>query len=760
MLRRLTARHPSSGGRGSRALCLEPLESRVLLYGGGIESGQEHGLELSMRSFLAGMRDGLSLVAELNTLTVSADQGTDHFSDTSPLPCCCPDCMRTYASESLDLPTAADTPDGGSGGSQLVGAPLSSIPILNSFLGAAATLYLSFTGRYDATWGSYDNVSTPVYSQDGDPNSFSNSELTSIQSIWAYVSEDYAPFNINVSTATPPSNLVDGVSAVIAIGGSGSWAGGTYGGVAYVNGFTNSAPNVGYVFSNNLGSGNPRFVAEAVSHEAGHLFGLQHQSQYNPSGARVAEYSQSANSGTAPIMGNSYYAARGVWHNGTTTSASTFQDDMNVIARSANGLGYRTDDYGNTVYTAAAVAVNSAGTQFSNSGVITTTNDIDAFAFNTGSGQISITVSVAAGFNNLDSRLELRDAVGNLIASAAPTNSFGATIATTVAAGSYRVLVASQGNYGDVGQYTLSGTITPDSSVGTPSNVVAAAALGSVVNLYWADNASNETYYQVLRSTDGTNWSVAATLAAGVTRYADTNVTHGGTYYYRVQAGNSQDTSNLSSLVEISLSGNALLLANLYQDILGRAPDASGWSAFSSQLSSGTGREAIAQTLLHCQEYYGKVVDSHYATYLNRAADAGGRAYWLNVLVSGGTADSVAQGLLVSSEYASRHIGNQAFVEGLYGDILGRASDAGGMATWLGFLNKGQSRATVVQQLQACNERNRRLVDQAYEHYFERDPDAGGLEFWSNQLRNPGFDASRLAQSLIGTGEYLTRATS
>jgi len=757
MFRRRTARHPSNVSRHARALCLEPLESRVLLYGGGVESGQENDLSLSMRSFLAGMRDGLSLAAEFNTLTVASGENAGHWAEQSLLPCCCPACMQAYSSESLNLPTASDTAGTSAAGSQLVGAPLSSVPILNSFLGAAATLYLSFTGRFDASWGSYNNVSTPVYSQDGDPNSFASTELSSIQSIWAYVAEDYAPFNINVSTATPPANLANGTAALISIGGSGGWSGGNYGGIAYVNGFTNSAPNVGYVFSNNLGSGNPRFVAEAVSHEAGHLFGLQHQSQYSSVGARVAEYSQLAGSGTAPVMGNSYYATRGIWFNGTTTSANTYQDDMSVIGRAANGFGYRSDDHGNTAN--AATPLNVSGLTVTGSGIIGTITDVDAFSFTTGAGQISLSVTVPTGVNNLDTRLELRDAIGTLIASAAPSNSFGAVISTTVAAGSYRVLIASQGNYGDVGQFSVSGTVMPDTSVSTPTNLVAAAALGLKVNLTWADNATNETYYQVMRSTDGSNWSVAATLSAGTTSYADVNLTAGASYFYRVQAGNDEDTSNLSEPVQIAMSGNSLLLVTLYQDILGRDPDASGWTAFSTQLSGGTGRELVARTLLHSQEYYGKLVDSYYATYLNRTADAGGRSFWVNMLVSGGTADSVSRGLLLSTEYAQQHVGNEAFVEGLYGHILGRHSDAGGLTAWLAQIEQGNSRATVVQSLLTCDERNRRIVDQAYEQYFEREPDSGGLAFWSGQLRNPGFDASRLAESLVGTGEYLARAT-
>jgi hypothetical protein len=344
--------------------------------------------------------------------------------------------------------------------------PLSSITILNSLPGAVASLYLSFVGRFDAFWGSYSNITTPAFDQDGDPTSFSSGELSSIETIWESVSEDYAPFNINVTTVAPPS-LINGVTQLVAIGGSSAWTGGSYGGISYVDSFTSFMPNVSFVFSVNLGN-NARYTAEAASHEAGHAFGLQHQMQFDANGTLVTEYYAGPGDGRAPIMGNSYSATRGLWWYGPSGDATSNQDDMSVIASSdTNGFGYRPDDHGNTASTATALTV--LGSQLSGSGVITTTTDVDYFSFTTDPGQISLSVDVPADINNLDARLELRDSVGTLIASASPTSSFNATITATVAAGSYRLVVGSNGGYGDVGQYTVSGTIIPSNP---PSAIV------------------------------------------------------------------------------------------------------------------------------------------------------------------------------------------------------------------------------------------------------------------------------------------------
>ena len=83
-------------------------------------------------------------------------------------------------------------------------------------------------------WGSYTNITTPVYDSDGDVTTFSEVELAYIQAVWEVVAEDYAPFNINVTTVEPsvlapgvPIANANKVAMRVAIGAQvGDWAGG------------------------------------------------------------------------------------------------------------------------------------------------------------------------------------------------------------------------------------------------------------------------------------------------------------------------------------------------------------------------------------------------------------------------------------------------------------------------------------------------------------------------------------------------------
>ena len=159
--------------------------------------------------------------------------------------------------------------------------PLSDLPVLSSFPGAPATLYLDFDGDFEASSFGYANVTTLAFDQDGDPTTFNDSEMNAINMVWKIVADDYAPFNINVSTLAPVS-FSNGTGLHVVIGGDGSWFGGTgVGGVSGVGNFPGSGVNVSYVFSKNLGNGNWKFTGEAAAHESGHSFGLLHQGLYD-----------------------------------------------------------------------------------------------------------------------------------------------------------------------------------------------------------------------------------------------------------------------------------------------------------------------------------------------------------------------------------------------------------------------------------------------------------------------------------------------
>lgn len=80
-----------------------------------------------------------------------------------------------------------------------------------------------------------------------------------------------------------------------------------------------------------------------------------------------------------------------------------------------------------------------------------------------------------------------------------------------------------------------------------PSGLLATAVSTSEIDLKWADNAANETGYQVERSQNGTTFSKIADLAANVTAYRNTGLATATEYFYRVRALNAVGASAYSN---------------------------------------------------------------------------------------------------------------------------------------------------------------------------------------------------------------------
>jgi len=438
-------------------------------------------------------------------------------------------------------------------------AVASAVPAYSSLPGAADTLFLDFDGYTEPSYGSYGQIVTPEMNFDGVAG-FNDTELTAIQNVWKEVSEDYAPFNINVTTVEPPS-FANGVAQRVVIGGDGAWTGGNYGGWSYIGNYTNSIDNVSFVFPLHL-SKNAKYIGDAVSHESGHGFGLNHQSEWSGT-TLVNEYYKGPGNGTAPIMGNSYAATRSLWWKGPSNLSSTsIQDDMAVISSATNTFGYKADDFGDSA--ANAFTLTPTGNTIGTDGLITKTSDRDYFRFDAAAGSVTLNVTVPK-FANLDAKLELWSSDGlTLLASSDPTTGLGATITTTLAGGSYIMVVASHGSYGDVGTYTVSGTIVANPNAVVAPTAFSATAVGTNVNLTWADNASNETAYIVERSTSSAFTNVTAfNLGANTISMSDAGLAADTTYYYRVKAANATDASGyaFSNAATIPLAVTASAVA-------------------------------------------------------------------------------------------------------------------------------------------------------------------------------------------------------
>ena len=368
--------------------------------------------------------------------------------------------------------------------------PLDQTFLMHSRPSANRTIYLDFNGATltGTAWNSGSgSITAKPYDIDNQPGSFSETELQRIQYIWQRVSEDYAPFDVDVTTEAPPADRLtrsdtnDQVfgTTVLITNNSGVYSC-TCGGIAYVGVFNSTTDRYkpALVFYNMLGGGDEKAVAEAISHETGHNMGLSHDGT-----SKTAYYGGQGSdpvTGWAPIMGVGYYKSLVQFSRGEYAGANNKEDDFAVMQ--SYGLPLRADDYGNSIYTATAFP----GTGSSVDGVIEQASDVDVFSIAAGAGTLTASVSPASRSPDADLELTLMDGSGSILATGNPLNQLDASVTFTLpATGTYYLAVRGTGqddpastgysSYGSVGNFRLTADYT-GASGSAPQAVLTASA--------------------------------------------------------------------------------------------------------------------------------------------------------------------------------------------------------------------------------------------------------------------------------------------
>ncbi len=335
------------------------------------------------------------------------------------------------------------------------------------------------------------------YSEDANAATLSTTEKANILKIMKAVAADYAMFDVDFTTL-PPQTFPSGYKWESVGVGNGSLGTGV-GGIGYVGVFgLSSWTGVNAVVSASSVSFNQQFISLIISHEVGHTMGLDHQSE------GLAEYSNGFG-GWVPTMGSGSGASNTWWY-GYSRGTATPQDDLAEIKTK---LPQVKDDHGNVLTNATLLNITAG--QLAASGLInfTTTSPFvaehDVFAFSVNEGNLNINVLNDAFSPSLAFTVTLYDENGNVVATQTPDTlvlydndqtqtpadpSNDILINTTfndvnmsinnLAEGIYFLNVTSNGVYGRLGNYTISGS----------ANSSVHQVLGSEHKVYLGDEMS------------------------------------------------------------------------------------------------------------------------------------------------------------------------------------------------------------------------------------------------------------------------------
>ena len=356
-------------------------------------------------------------------------------------------------------------------------APLPQTFRLHSNPGAKRTIFLDFDGTTVKKTAWNDQVDVRNGEHSGwDPGNngrkFSAREQRMVQSVWARVAEDYAPFAVDVTTQQPNEDRIHrtnrrdkvfGTRVLISDSRQAHTAicNRQCGGVSFLNIFSvpgraHRRHQPAWVFPAGLGQ-DVKAVAEAATHEAGHTFGLVHDGQ-----VLVTDYYQ-GHGAWAPIMGAAYFRPITQWSNGAYNLANARQDDIRIIA--ARGAPFRHDEAGGKPKSAAHRLPNGAA-------YISRRSDVDVYRLGKCSGRIKVRALGAPISPNLDIRLRLLRN-GKVVDSADPASGrvsrdrakgLNAALKQKAKRGTYYVAVdgvgrgdpsTSYNDYGSLGAYRL-----------------------------------------------------------------------------------------------------------------------------------------------------------------------------------------------------------------------------------------------------------------------------------------------------------------
>jgi len=340
---------------------------------------------------------------------------------------------------------------------------------LQSLPGAAGCIMLDFDG-YNMPAGNLWNNGNAINAA---PSGMSDAD---VQQHWEVVSEDYRPFNLNVTTSEAVFNSYPRNRRMRVVITPTNTAAPGAGGVAYIGSFNwdNDVPCWVFITSGKSGG-------DASAHEVGHTFDLGHDGRTNP-----AEDYFLGIDGTswAPIMGAGYYRPVVQWSKGEYNYANNKQDDVASIAGSKFGIGYRGDDYGDNTVSAANLDYNANGTINQKNGIISSEADYDFFSFTTGGGNVSINANTVSRDGNLHLLIRLYNAAGAEMGTYWNSDPFAlnASMNVNLPAGKYFIGVDGTGAgnvgyggysaYGSIGSYSITGTIPPGGNFSPSTDVI------------------------------------------------------------------------------------------------------------------------------------------------------------------------------------------------------------------------------------------------------------------------------------------------
>ncbi|MCU9813638.1 DUF4214 domain-containing protein [Paraclostridium sp. AKS73] len=249
----------------------------------------------------------------------------------------------------------------------------------------------------------------------------------------------------------------------------------------------------------------------------------------------------------------------------------------------------------------------------------------------------------------------------------------------------------------------------------------------------------------------------------------------------------------------------------LYIGLQGREPDAAGLEYWTSQLGLGQSRKVVLYNIFNSNEFQTKLdlmgiknkgqidldlndnkgsvknlINQFYKGIYGREADNGGLEFWSSQVLYG--KQSIADILLVftnSDECKSKNYTNEEYVKSIYTALFNRTPNNEELNYWVGLLESGNSRVSVLainmnskefqENLDNIGIKNKGTIDTSlddrkgevkgivenfYLGFHGRKADPSGANFWADQIISGNRSVAQVVDSFINSDEFKNKGYS
>ncbi len=162
----------------------------------------------------------------------------------------------------------------------------------------------------------------------------------------------------------------------------------------------------------------------------------------------------------------------------------------------------------------------------------------------------------------------------------------------------------------------------------------------------------------------------------------------------------------------------------------------------------------VAMSLTHSTAFEVRLIAQDYQQYIGRSPDAAGLSYWITRIETGMTDEQLTAALVSSPEYVQTHGGNDSlWIDAMYHDLLGRGADLAGGQHWQSVLASGGSRYEVALGIATSAEHEALVVANDYFIYLGRTASPAEINYWVGQLEHGALNEDVVA-GFLASPEY------